>query len=193
MLRPEYEITHATIRYAMQCMQESNWHALREMGFGPRECEAIANLTLAELSALEQRIHGHVLKVQLNPALLWQALEDIKQETTKQHTLADLIQRDAPAEMMNVLFGMGEKTYTRMRRHFQVSTGVGRPAELHPDTIMALSAMLDRFDNALSPADWVVASDELGLSLRTLWREYRRWHTPSTRNASDEERDRTRP
>ena len=193
MLRPEYEITHATIRYAMQCMQESNWHALREMGFGPRECEAIANLTLVDLNALERRIHGHVLKVHLDPALLWQALEDIKRESSKQHTLADLIQRDAPAEMMRALFGMGEKTYTRLRRHLQVSTGVGRPTELNPDAIMRLSAMLDRFENPLSPADWVAAADESGQTLRTLWREYRRWHAPSSGSKSDEERDRCRP
>ena len=193
MLTPEYEITHAAIRYAIQCMQESNWHALREMGFGPRECEAIANLTLADLSALEKRIHGHVLKVQLDAGLLWQALDDIKQKSTEQHTLTDLIQRDAPAEMMHALFGMGEKTYTRMRRHHQVSTGVGRPSELHPDTIMKLSAVLDRFDSPLSPADWVVAADESGLTLRTLWREYRRWHAPSSPSKSDEARIRCRP
>ena len=30
MARPEYEITHAAIRYALQCTLERNWHALRE-------------------------------------------------------------------------------------------------------------------------------------------------------------------
>ena len=33
MTTPEYEITHAAIRYALQCMLDGNWHALREMGF----------------------------------------------------------------------------------------------------------------------------------------------------------------
>lgn len=193
MVRHEFEITHATIRYAMQCMQESNWHALREMGFGPRECEAVAGLTLADLSALAQRVHGHVLKVQLEPALFWQALKHIKQESTQQHTVTDLIQRDAPADMMHVLFGMGEKTYTRMRHQLHVSIGVGRPAELHRDTIMALSAILDRFDMPLSPADWLEVADETGLSLRDMWREYRRWHMPSHSSDSDGESDRNRP
>ena len=40
MARSEYEITHAAIRYATACMLDGNWHALREMGFGHRECDA---------------------------------------------------------------------------------------------------------------------------------------------------------
>ena len=50
MARPEYEITHAAIRYALQCVLDGNWHTLREMGFGARECEALNDLTLEDLS-----------------------------------------------------------------------------------------------------------------------------------------------
>ena len=55
MARSEYEITHAAIRYATACMLDGNWHALREMGFGHRECDALQDLTLADLAALERR------------------------------------------------------------------------------------------------------------------------------------------
>ena len=39
----------------------------------------------------------------------------------------ELIKRDAPAEMLRALYGMGDKEYTRLRRHLGVPTGVGRP------------------------------------------------------------------
>ena len=81
MSRPEYEITHAAIRYALQCMHESNWHALREMGFGSQECEALSQLTLAELAALEKRLSGHILKIELNASLFWAALAEVRRET----------------------------------------------------------------------------------------------------------------
>ena len=179
MARPEYEITHAAIRYALQCMQDGNWHTLREMGFGCKECEALNNLTLADLAALERRLSGHILKIELNHSLFWAALAQVKRETTERQTRIALIKRDAPADMMRAIYGIGDKEYTRLRRHHGVPSGVGRPLELDPDATWALSEMLNRYKQVLTPTDWLAIADESGIGLRTIWREHKRWQSPS--------------
>lgn len=183
MARNEYEITHAAIRYALACMLDSNWHALREMGFGHRECEALQALNLADLAALERRLSAHILKIALNQPLFWAALAEVRRERSAAQTRIELIKRDAPAEMLRALYGMGDKEYTRLRRHHGVPCGVGRPVELDPDATWALSELLHRYPPVLSPTDWLAIADESGLALRTLWREQRRWQTPGTGNA----------
>jgi hypothetical protein len=179
MARPEYEITHAAIRYALQCVLDGNWHTLREMGFGCKECEALNNLTLADLAALERRLSGHILKIELNQSLFWAALAQVKRETTELQTRIDLIKRDAPADMMRAIYGIGDKEYTRLRRHHDVPSGVGRPLELEPDAVWALSEILNRYKQVLTPADWLSIADESGVGLRTIWREHKRWQSPS--------------
>ena len=181
MARPEYEITHAAIRYALQCVLDGNWHTLREMGFGCKECEALNNLTLADLAALERRLSGHILKIELNQSLFWAALAQVKRETTELQTRIDLIKRDAPADMMRAIYGIGDKEYTRLRRHHDVPSGVGRPLELDPDATWALSEILNRYKQVLTPADWLSIADESGIGLRTIWREHKRWQSPSCR------------
>lgn len=175
MANPEYEITHAVIRYALRCMRDSNWHALREMGFGCKECEALNKLALADLAALETRIQGHVLKIELNQRLFWAALDEVKREATELQDRIDLIKRDAPADMMLSLYGIGDKEYARLRRRHGIPTGVGRPLELDPDTVHTLSEILTRYQRTPTPADWLVVAEESGLGLRAIWREYRRW------------------
>jgi hypothetical protein len=179
MARPEYEITHAAIRYALQCMQDGNWHTLREMGFGCKECEALSNLTMADLAALERRLSGHILKIELNHSLFWAALAQVKRETTETQTRIALIKRDAPADMMRAIYGIGDKEYTRLRRHHNVPAGVGRPLELEPDAAWALSEILNRYKQVLTPTDWLLIADESGVGLRTIWREHKRWQSPS--------------
>jgi hypothetical protein len=179
MARPEYEITHAAIRYALQCVLDGNWHTLREMGFGCKECEALSNLTLADLAALERRLSGHILKIELNHSLFWAALAQVKRETTERQTRIALIKRDAPADMMRAIYGIGDKEYTRLRRHHDVPSGVGRPLELDPDAVWALSEILNRYKQVLTPADWLSIADESGIGLRTIWREHKRWQSPS--------------
>ena len=184
MARPEYEITHAAIRYALQCMLERNWHALREMGFGSQECEALNQLTLAELAALEKRLSGHILKIELNVSLFWAALAEVRRETSAQQIRIELIKRDAPADMMRALFGIGDKEYTKLRRHRGAPAGVGRPMELDPDATWALSEILNRYKQVIKPSDWLAIADESGIGLRTIWREHKRWQSLTADRAS---------
>ena len=179
MARHEYELTYAAIRYALRCQLDGNWHTLREMGFSRKECEALNNLTLADLAALERRLSGHILKIELNQSLFWAALAQVKRETTEQQTRIALIKRDAPADMMRTIYGIGDKEYTRLRRHHDVPSGVGRPLELDPDATWALSEILNRYKQVLTPADWLAIADESGIGLRTIWREHKRWQSSS--------------
>ena len=184
MARSEYEITHAAIRYATACMLDGNWHALREMGFGHRECDALQDLTLADLAALERRLSGHILKIELNQSLFWAALAEVRRESTATQTRVELIKRDAPAEMLRALYGMGDKEYARLRRHHGVPSGVGRPLELDPDAAWALSEILHRYPPVPAAKDWLAIADESGVALRTIWREHRRWQTPTSGTAA---------
>lgn len=186
MTNPEYEITHAAIRYAIQCMHDGNWHALRSMGFGCKECEALSRLTMADLVALEQRIAGHALKIELNHTLFWVALSDIRRETTEVETRVALIKRDAPADMLRALYGIGDKEYTRLRRLHGMQTGVGRPAELNLNGILVLSDILIRYGEHPTPADWLAIAEESQLSMRTIWREFKRWRGPQSASRARE-------
>jgi hypothetical protein len=190
MARSEYEITHAAIRYALACMLDGNWHALREMGFGHRECEALQAMNLADLAALERCLSAHVLKIELDRPRFWAALAEVRRERDTAQVRTELIKRDAPAGMLRALYGMGDKEYTRLRRHLGVPCGVGRPLELDPDAAWALSEVLHRYPPVLSATDWLAIADESGVPLRTLWREHKRWQSPPARPAGAVDRQR---
>jgi hypothetical protein len=87
--------------------------------------------------------------------------------------------------MLRALYGMGDKEYTRLRRHHGVPSGVGRPLELDPDAAWALSEILHRYPPVPAPKDWLAIADESGVALRTIWREHRRWQTPTSGTAAD--------
>jgi hypothetical protein len=175
MAIPQFEITHAVIRYAARCLQDNNHHALREMGFGREECEAISHLTVTDLAALERRITGHILKVQLDKRLFWLAVSDLKREATRRDLRKELIERDAPADMMKALFRINEKEYTKLRQLYEVQVGVGRPLELDPDASWALSEALAAHAPPIGPAEWLKMAEQTALPLRACWREYQRW------------------
>ena len=175
MATPEFDITFAVIRYAMQCVQEGNSHALREIGFGPSESEAISHLTLDDLAILERRITGHVLKIALDRTLFWAALAEIKREATEREARLALLRLDAPAGLMNALYGIGTKEYTRLRQTHGVPNGVGRPPELDTDAAWSLSEILNRYKEPLSPTDWLAIVADSGLPLRAAWRKYSHW------------------
>ena len=148
--------------------------------------EALLRLLRAQRNdiELERRLSGHILKIELNQSLFWAALAEVRRESTAAQTRIELIRRDAPAEMLRALYGMGDKEYTRLRRHHGVPSGVGRPLELDPDAAWALSEVLHRYPPVPAPKDWLAIADESGVALRTIWREHRRWQTATSGTAA---------
>lgn len=180
MTNPEYEITHAAIRYAMQCILDENRHALLEMGFGTKECEAISQLSVADLLRLERRITGHALRIQLNQDLFWSTLAEIQRDRSEEKICIDLLKCDAPADLIRELYGIGEKQYARLRRIHGAPKGVGRPSELKEDEAWTLSEVLSGYTGMLSPSDWLAVAKDTGLSLRVIWPAFKRWQIAPT-------------
>ncbi|RMD64158.1 MAG: DUF2857 family protein, partial [Alphaproteobacteria bacterium] len=92
----------------------------------------------------------------------------------------DLIQADAPLEMMRSLFGVGSREYTRLRRMLAVEPAVGRPPEPDEETghrlWRALSARLESAgEEALDPKEYLAVQQESGASMRAVWNLVQRW------------------
>ena len=192
MAKKEYSITYGVFQYASACINEGDWAALRDMGFGTKEINALHSLNLIELARLQTRIHGHVLRVELDRDRFWIALEQIRRESHAHEARAELIRLNAPADMMKYLFGMGAKEYAACRRALRAPRGVGRPNEPSDDAARNIWRALERFnfreDPRLPPQDWLQVAQEADVCLRVVWRLAQRWLETGTTPAERGER-----
>lgn len=178
MARKEFELTHAVLRYAASCLSEGDWSALRDMGIGPKEAEALKVITISELTNLERKLAGHVLRVELDREAFWTVVEQIRREAELQQLRMEFIQLGAPSDMMQALFGMGVKEYTFARRVLGTPPGVGRPPEPTEDEARAVWLAWEKLGlepNLATPAVWRELVKETGLQLRLIWRVTQRW------------------
>ena len=128
----EAELTTAVLLYAVRCLAEGDQHALRAMNFGAKEVEALHALDLTDLYRV-QRLQAHCLQVQLDRDVYWPLMAYLRRERASATLQRTLIQADAPFEMMQRLFGLSSRDYTRLRRLFGVPPAVGRPPEPDQD------------------------------------------------------------
>jgi hypothetical protein len=95
-------------------------------------------------------------------------------------TIQALIVADAPQEMMQVLFGLSPRDYTRLRRILLVDPSIGRPPELDEASSHTLwEAWSGRVDDEesglLTPEQYLAIYEETGLSMRAIWGLTQRW------------------
>lgn len=175
----EGELTAAVMLYASRCLGEGDLLALRGMGFGPAELEALETLNLGDVQRAGT-LSAHCLEIRLDGPLFRRMVEllaDMRKEEELQRTL---IRADAPWDMMRALFGMANREYTQLRRALDVESGVGRPADLDEDMADRLWSVLrgrlraDR-ERPLEPHEFLSVHAECGVSLRALWTYARRW------------------
>ena len=175
----EGDLTAAVMLYASRCLREGDLLALRGMGFGPSELEALGALNLGDVQRAGA-LSAHCLEIRLAGPLfrrMMGILADMRKEEELQRTL---IRADAPWEMMHALFGMANREYTRLRRALDVESGVGRPTDLDNDMANRLWSVLrgrlraDR-DRPLEPHEFLAVHTECGVSLRALWTHARLW------------------
>jgi len=83
--------------------------------------------------------------------------------------------------MMQTLFGLGSREYTRLRRMLTVDPSVGRPAE--PDEASthklwnAWSQRADREDDGpLAPSEYLTIHRETSIAMRAIWNLTQRWN-----------------
>jgi hypothetical protein len=179
MARKEFELTHAVLRYLASCLSEGDWSALRDMGIGPKEAEALRGISLSELTNLERKLAGHVLHVELDRDAFWTVVEQIRRESELHRTRMQLISLDAPSDMMQALFGMGVKEYTFARRVIGAPPGVGRPPEPTEEqarVIWLAWESLGLEPSLAPPKVWLELAKNLDLPLRLIWRVTQRWY-----------------
>ena len=175
----ESELVMAVLLYAIRCLAEGDQHALRGMNFGPEEVAALRELNLADLYRAGS-LQAHCLAIRLNRAVYWPMLTHLRQARESETVQRDLIQADAPLEMMRSLFGVGSREYTRLRRLLTVDPSTGRPAEPDEATSHAVwRAWSERMKEdptaSLTPEDYLALGEDTGASLRAVWNLIQRW------------------
>ena len=175
----ESELVMAVLLYAIRCLAEGDTHALRGMHFGPEEVAALRDINLADLYRAGT-LQAHCLHIRLNRNVYWPMLAHLRRERENEAVQRDLIQADAPLEMMNNLFGMGPREYTRLRRLLTAAPTIGRPPEPDEVTSHALwRAWSERTQQdptvLLTPEDYFAFCAETGASMRAVWNLTQRW------------------
>lgn len=175
----EADLTTAVLMYAMRCLAEGDQMALRNMNFGVKEIEALREMRVADLYRVES-LRAHCLEIVLNRRVYWPMIERLGEQREVEDTIQTLISADAPQEMMQILFGLNQRDYTRLRRILLVAPSVGRPPELEEEGSHRLwEAWSSRFDGEesglLTPVQYLDIHGETGLSMRAIWNLTQRW------------------
>ena len=175
----ESDLVTAILMYALRCLAEGDQIALRNMNFGPREIEALREMTLADLYRVES-LRAHCLRIALNRDVYWPMMDHLRQQREAEETEQALIAADAPLEMMQTLFGLGAKEYSRLRRTLSVEPSIGRPPEPDEESTHRLwHAWEKRVDSEehdpLPAAGYLELYAETGVSMRAIWNLTQRW------------------
>ena len=175
----EADLVTAVLMYAMRCLAEGDQAALRHMNFGVKEIEALREMRVADLYRVES-LRAHCLEIALNRQVYWPMIEYLSEQRALEDTIQILISADAPQEMMQVLFGLNQRDYTRLRRTLSVDLAIGRPPELDEASSHRLwEAWSDRVDGEASgllmPEQYLTIQAETGLSMRAIWNLTQRW------------------
>ncbi len=175
----ESDLVTAVLMYAIRCLAEGDYPALRNMNFGPREIEALREMSLSDLYRIES-LRVHCLRIGLDRQVYWPMMDHLRQQRESEETQQTLIAADAPLEMMQTLFGLGPREYSRMRRMLSVDPSVGRPPEPDEESTHRLwHAWVDRVgedeSGLLSPTAYLELHAQTGLSMRAIWNLTQRW------------------
>lgn len=175
----EADLIIAVLMYAMRCLAEGDQTALRNLNFGVKEIEALREMRVADLYRVES-LRAHCLEIALNRQVYWPMIEHLSEQRAQEETIQTLISADAPQEMMQVLFGLNQRDYTRLRRTLLVDPAIGRPPELDEEGSHQLwEVWSDRVDGEesglLIPEQYLSIQSETGLSMRAIWNQTQRW------------------
>ena len=175
----EADLITAVLMYAMRCLAEGDQAALRHMNFGIKEIEALREMRVADLYRVES-LRAHCLEIALNRQVYWPMIEHLSEQRTMEDTIQALTAADAPQEMMQVLFGLNPRDYTRLRRTLLVDPSIGRPPELDDASSHRLwEAWSGRVNGEasglLTPDQYLDIQSETGLSMRAIWNLTQRW------------------
>ena len=175
----EAELTTAVLLYVMRCLDEGDQQALRVMNFGPEEIEALGDMNLADLQGADA-LRIHCLRLRLDRSVFWPMLDHLQSRQASRTVMRELIAADAPLPMMQQLFSMSSREYTRWRRLLLLGPSAGRPAEpSEADTHTLWQAWQEHGQagekKSLAGADYLALHQKTSIGLRTLWTLVRHW------------------
>ncbi len=173
------ELTAAVLRYAALCIANGDEDALRELRLDPAQVREIGALTLDELANLET-VRTHCFEVRLDPQRFRILMGRLVRARQAQELRLALIEADSPRLMMQALFGMKERDYSRTRCLAGVTTGAGRPASLDEQTEHRLwravgDSLSDNPQRPLEPDQYLRVHRQHGVPMRSLWAYTQRW------------------
>ena len=151
------------------------------MNFGPKELDALKEMNLADLYRADA-LRVHCLQIGLNRDVFWPMLDHLRHQRESEDLQRTLLVADAPLEMMQQLFGVSSREYTRWRRLLTLAPAVGRPPELNEtDTHALWYAWQDKVQAddkpTLSAEDYLHLQQQTGIGLRSIWALVQRWET----------------
>lgn len=175
----ESDLVIAVLMYAVRCLAEGDLAALRSMNFGPKEIEALREMSISDLYRVET-LRAHCLKISLNRQIYWPMMDHLRQHRESEEIQRSLIAVDAPQEMMQTLFGVGPREYSRLRRMLSVAPSVGRPQNPEEDDSYKLwhaweEKGCDKNSEALTPGVYLDLHAETGVPMRAIWNLTQRW------------------
>ena len=175
----ESELSSAVMQYAIRCLAEGDQTALRNMNFGPREVEALREMSLGDMCHIEA-LRGHCLKIALNRELYWPMVAHMRNRREAGELQKALISADAAQDMMQHFYGMGSREYVRLRRMLVVETISGRPPEPNEEETQTLwdawQQRIEGREGMLLPAEeYLALHEETGIALRAIWSQTSRW------------------
>jgi len=68
------------MKHALRCLAEGDQIALRNMNFGPREIQALREMTLADLYRVES-LRAHCIRIALNREVYWPMVDHLRSGT----------------------------------------------------------------------------------------------------------------
>jgi|SRR6056297_751860 len=188
----ETDLVLAVLLYASRCCQEGDRHALRQMNFGTKEIEAIANLQMDDVIRA-QRLGAHCLNIRLDRHAFWGLLSRLERLREEERLQRELIALDAPFPMMAELTGMKSREYSRWRRLYGLPPGMGRPPEPGEAIEEAIwRACEERMESGkrrpLVARDYIELAESCGASLKTVWKALTRWREDAAQPESGQSR-----
>lgn len=166
----EADLLMAVIHYATRCLAEGDLRALNDIGFRAQDLAALENMTLADIHALSFA-KANALVIQIDREVLRWQVERVLRSRHRQRLENDLLQAEAPHDMMRHLFGWNLRKFMARRTQLgiKLKTGCGRPRRLSPQAEESLWNLWLHLAHGERPGD--LRTDDLWLLVARAWRD----------------------
>lgn len=180
----EAELTSAVFLYVLRCIAESDHIALQQLKVGEREIEKLRTLGILDLYRIDS-FRSHCLKISFNREVFWTLINYMEEQRENEIQLEQLINHDAPYNMLECFFGISNREYTQRRRAKTGLTNVGRPHEPSDSETDALLEIWfkrikkkdkDAEGRLVDPTQYLALAQELEIPLRSIWLLTERWN-----------------